>query len=66
MVGPLHIDEPHAYLTPLDKVEVVRTEASPDFGDDVLNVPTRQLQNQGPNYMPGPSNTSSGSTGGSY
>ena len=28
--------------------------------------PTRQLQNQGPNYMPGSSNTSSGSSGGSY
>mgnify|MGYP003109299986 FL=1 len=67
MVGPLHIDEPHAYLTPLDKVEVVRTETSPDFGDDVSDeLIVRVVQNQGPNYMPGPSNTSSGSTGGSY
>ena len=66
MVGPLHIDTPHAYLTPMDNVIFNVTETSPDFGDDVLVPPTRQLRDTGPNNIPGSSNTSSGSTGGSY
>ena len=82
MVGPIHINQPHAYLSPItiDAAEEVLKITRPDdivyseTGEIIATIneqttpapPTRQLQNQGPNYMPGSSNTSSGSSGGSY
>jgi len=81
MEGPLHVDTPHRYLDTFDGGKVYEAYGGDIFlnpndflqADPGLNPPTRRLQNQGPNYMPGssqmrstfgPDNT--GSTGGSY
>ena len=81
MVGPIHINQPHAYLSPItiDAAEEVLKITRPDdivyseTGEIIATIqeqttpaPPQRPQNQGPNYNTGSSNTSSGSSGGSY
>jgi len=74
MVGPLHIAEAHPYLTfikqvNINQVEIVEgTEAIQDevVVEETTSAPNQQLLNRGSDNTPSRSNTSSGSSGGSY
>jgi len=74
MVGPLHIAEAHPYLTfikqvNINQVEIVEgTEAIQDevVVEETTSTPNQQLLNRGSDNTPSRSNTSSGSSGGSY
>jgi hypothetical protein len=70
MVGPIHIDQPHAYLTPLDTNIFVRVNEDPTGGEAEPIVPpmipeqvSADTTSDNRNRR---QNTSSGSSGGSY
>ena len=70
MVGPIHIDQPHAYLTPLDTNIFVRVNEDPTGGEAEPIVPPMIPEQASVDTSSGNrnrrQNTSSGSSGGSY
>ena len=72
MVGPIHIDQPHAYLTPLDTNIFVRVNEDLTGGPDdpgvnvPISVPEQASADTTSDNRNRRQNTSSGSSGGSY
>ena len=72
MVGPIHIDQPHAYLTPLDTNVFVRVNEDLTGGPDdpgvnvPISVPEQASADTTSDNRNRRQNTSSGSSGGSY